>query len=725
MANDAIIQLENKFYISANSTYADDRVQVLNHIDTFGIFDRWGDILQLGPGVQGLYHEGTRYLSTLEFRICNARPLLLSSAIKEENEIMSVDLTNQLILRDTDPVPKGVLFIGRTKMVRNGSCHERIEFFNYGSEQHNFPVSINFNADFKDIFEIRGMVREKTGSIPIINHPDNNSIQFTYTGLDNIVRETNIKFHENPVAWVNNTQAEFDIRLEPHTGCIIEYSVSTGVNKTNSTHISFLEASEKSLAELKTESNYFPSIITSNGQFNHWINRSRADLISLLAKTPFGRYPYAGVPWYNTAFGRDGIITALQTLWASPGIAKDVLLFLAEHQAKEMDDFSDAEPGKIIHEMRKGEMVETGEIPFKKYYGSVDSTPLFLVLAGAYYNRTGDIDTIARIWENIEAANLWIDEYGDADGDGFIEYHNRSANGLVNQGWKDSYDSVSHEDGTLATGPIALCEVQGYVYDARKQIASLARILGKNDFAEKLESQAVQLRTTFNEKFWDEELKTFVIALDGDKNPCRIVSSNAGHCLFSGIADEHKAGLVVNTLMSADMFNGWGIRTLSRREKRYNPMSYHNGSVWPHDVALIAYGFFRYGYMKDALKLCGALFQASLFLELQRLPELFCGFMRRYGEGPTAYPVACSPQAWSVGAVFLLLKACLHIEIDGVKKRVTFRKPSMPEFINTISLSGLELFEGKKASFEIHRYKEDTGLSVQECPGDWQITVFK
>jgi glycogen debranching enzyme len=727
MNHDAIVQLENKYYISSNSSYADNRIKVLNHTDTFGIFDRYGDIRQFGDQVQGIYHEGTRFISESEFRINGERPLLLSSAIKEENEILSVDLTNQLFTADEHgaAIPKFSLHIKRSKFITNGSCHEKIEFINYGAETYEFNVSLAFQADFRDIFEVRGMTREKKGEIFEISHADGKVLLMRYMGLDDVERVTAVHLCQLPSQWENQEKPVFRITLPAGETHILEYSICFSIGKKDVVPMpGFDEAAELLSGELSASRKDFAHIFTSNEQLNHWVNRSQADLITLLANTGEGRYPYAGVPWYNTAFGRDGIITAYETLAVAPDIARDVLLFLSRHQATQLNSYQDAEPGKIVHEMRGGEMVETNEIPFKQYYGSVDSTPLFIALAGAYYERTADLETIRFLWPHIQAALQWIDVYGDPDGDGFVEYSHKSENGLINQGWKDSHDSIFDENGTLAVPPIALCEVQGYVYEAKLKAARLASLMGDEKYSDQLTGEAKYLREKFNTEFWDEELRSYVIALDGNKKPCRIVSSNAGHSFFSGIANPALAKRQVQTLMGEKMFSGWGIRTLAMDEVRYNPMSYHNGSVWPHDVAMIAHGFSRYGFQQETIKLTGALFDASLFLEQQRLPELFCGFGRRRGEGPTAYPVACSPQAWSVGAVFLLIQSCLRMEIQAPERKIIFHKPMIPDFMDNILITRLKVGESY-ASVELHRYKNDTGIVVKNIPENWEVITVK
>jgi glycogen debranching enzyme len=443
-----------------------------------------------------------------------------------------------------------------------------------------------------------------------------------------------------------------------------------------------------------------------------------------MADTPYGKYPYAGVPWYNTAFGRDGIITALQTLWLAPQLSRDVLKFLSAYQATDMDHASDAEPGKIFHEIRGGEMSALGEVPFKKYYGTIDSTPLYLVLAGEYYERTADFDTIKSIWPNILAAIDWINNYGDQDGDGFVEYNHKAEKGLTNQAWKDSFDAVFYDNGILADPPLALCEVQGYVYAAKVQAAKLMELFGNKDRAAQLAEEANTLKVAFNKQFWDEELSCYVLALDGQKRPCRVKSSNAGQVLFTGIAYPEMAAELVNTLMQPDMFNGWGIRTISVNELRYNPMSYHNGSVWPHDVSLIAAGFAKYGYHDEVAKLATGLFDASLFLHLQRLPELFCGFERRKGEAPTSYPVACSPQAWSVATVFMILQSLLQIKIVPAKKEISFHNPFLPSYLQVIKISGL-VVDGFVAELEIENHNNLVNVLWKNQPEEWRLVLIR
>lgn len=726
-----LIKIKDQQYIAADSTYADDKVLVLNHADTFGIFDRWGDISLIGKSIQGIYYAGTRYVSELELKINGERPILLSSAVKEKNETLYANLTNpDIFVGEEIVLAKGAIHIGRSKFVKDGMCHEKIIFTNYDINKHELFITYSINADFKDIFEVRGMKRKKRGHITSINK-NPKKISFTYEGLDNIIRTMILRFSPLPYT-IEETELGYKICLEPQHIFEIKYNIQF---KKNSQHSRSEDLNyDRSLHQLKTilenEKAQIADIVTPNGFFNHWINRSRTDLVSLIAHTPYGKYPYAGVPWYNTPFGRDGIITALEVLWVTPGIAKGVLLYLAQTQSKIKNDYQDAEPGKIFHETREGEMAVLGEIPFKLYYGTVDATPLFIVLAGAYYKRTGDLKTIKSIWPNIQAALKWIQDYGDIDGDGFVEYQHQSEQGLFNQGWKDSHDSVSYENGLLAQPPIALCEVQGYVYDAKIKAAFIANALGHKSLSASLLKEAALLKKRFNDVFWDNDLETYVLALDGEKKPCRVKSSNAGHCLFSGIVQEKYVERLTNTLLGPEMFSDWGIRTLSADAVRYNPMSYHNGSIWPHDNALIAYGLSKYGRQKEVLKILKGFFEAALFIDLQRLPELFCGFKKREEEGPVAYPVACSPQAWAVGTLFMLLQACIKIEIDAIEKKVFFHKPALPDFIDFIKIDNLSL-ANKSATVQLRRNNTKTGgmddvtVNVISKPADWEVVIIK
>ncbi len=622
-----------------NATENLTQTHAIKHGDTFAVLDLLGGIDALPKC--GVYHRDTRFLSRLALRIDNERPALVSSAISDDSVVVTVDLTCH-----------GVRARG-TKFLWNATLYQRLEIDNDGTST--VELSTEFNADFVDLFEVRGFKRACRGRF---DPPEvrGNTIQFSYEGLDRERRRTTIRFDPLPEE-STGTQACF--RLKPGLQTVLDFSVHCESGDRRSTSIAdFDEALQRLRSGISPATEVDRAIVSSNKQFNLWLRRSRADLRMMLTETPHGVYSYAGLPWYSTAFGRDGIITALECLSFNPGIARGVLTYLAATQATEENAARDAQPGKILHETRAGEMAACGEVPFDRYYGSIDATPLFVMLAGAYYDRTADVDFIRSIWPNIEQALNWIDNFGDLDGDGFIEYECSARGGLRNQGWKDSADAIFHSDGTLPDGPIALCEVQAYVFAAKRAAANLARTLQNTMLAEQLARQAQTLRRQFEEVFWCEELSTYAIALDGKKKLCRVRSSNAGHCLFAGITSADRAERVAATLMSEESFSGWGIRTIAATESRYDPMSYHNGSIWPHDNALIAAGFARYGLKNEGSVIFQALFDANTFFELNRMPELFGGFIRQPGIAPTPYPVSCSPQTWSACAVFLLIAAC-------------------------------------------------------------------
>lgn len=716
------IEIENKFYILAASALADQKQIVIKEGESFALFDIHGNIYPIPSGSQGVYHNGTRFLSRLEFEIDGLKPLLLSSSPREDNQMIIVDLTNPDInLHDDDVVLRGEIHISRSKFLWQGAYHERIHFANFGMQACEFSVDMKLDADYADIFEVRGTERPRKGEKKPLTATENGFL-FSYMGLDHILRETRVEFLPAPQR-MESGNVWYKVRLDPKEEFNIGLSAFFYDHGAALPSLqSFDEAKNAMNTYMEKVKDYSASFVTSNEQFNEWITRSKSDLITMTTRTAHGLYPYAGIPWYSTAFGRDGIITAFESLWAEPELAKGVLMYLAATQAKDFNDFQDAEPGKIFHETRGGEMAQLKEIPFKLYYGTIDATPLFISLAGAYLKRTNDLETIERLWPHIERALSWIDDFGDIDKDGFVEYKTKSSKGLTNQGWKDSYDSVFYEEGGLAEEPIALCEVQGYVYDAKVSAARIAGVLGLAEKAEKLYDEARVLKEKFNALFWSPSKQIYVLALDGKKKQCDVISSNAGHCLFSGIATPDRARLTANNLLNENMFSGWGIRTIAVSEARYNPMSYHNGSIWPHDNAMIAYGFYRYNMMPEVLKVMKAIFETAIKSDNFRLPELFCGFDRVKGKGPTAYPVACSPQAWSVGSVFLLLQSCLGLEIHAAQNKIEFHYPMLPGYMKEITISNLKIND-KAIILQVRKGKEGVEVSVLSDAHDIKIEV--
>jgi len=717
-----VVQIDDEWYVLASSSRTDDRTRVLKQGETFGLFDRYGDIQHIGIGEQGLYHEGTRFLSRYELTINDRRPLLLNSTIKQDNSAMTADLTTpDLYSNGSVCIPRGTLHVFRAKLLWQGTQYEHLRLFNYGKRPFRFTIEIHFAADFCDIFQVRGVKREHMGT-RLPEKDFKRSIRLGYKGLDNVERYTVISFSEE-IKLIASDKIQLQCNLCSHEEKDIYINTSCQFGKENHKTLSYKNVVQATRDAIHNISNSSATLFSSNEQFNDWINRSAADLHMLTTITPQGPYPYAGVPWFNTAFGRDGIITALQYLWLYPEMARGVLAFLAATQAKELNPAIDAEPGKILHETRHGEMAELGEIPFKAYYGTIDATPLFIVLAGAYYQRTGDRPFIESIWHKLERALDWIDNYGDRDKDGFVEYYRESDNGLMQQGWKDSNDSIFHRDGSSAKCPIALCEVQGYVYQAKKVMAEFAKLFGETQRAQQLITEATRLKTKFNEAFWSDKISTYVLALDGDKRPCEVVSSNAGHTLFSGIASKEYARRVVDTLTSDDSFSGWGIRTLAKSETRYNPMSYHNGSIWPHDNSLIAMGMANYGFKDKAIKVLTGMFDTGINMDLNRLPELFCGFDRLPAQGPTLYPVACAPQAWASGALFCMIQACLGLTFSAEKPQLRFHHPQLPDYLQRLQITNLR-FGNAVIDLSLRRHLNDVGINVIRKEGDIDIVVI-
>ena len=707
---------------AAGALLSERRLHTLKYGDLFGVYDQNGNILH-GSGIaDGIYYLDTRHLSGLSLSICGHQPILLSAVVRDNNAALSCDLTNpDLALGDTGEDPNGellghdLLHMRRTLFLRDRTAYERLLVRNYDVAPREVVIEFRFRADFADLFEARGMSRSRRGTLrPPVVAAD--TVTLSYDGLDRR-RSTRLRFSPAPET-LEAGLARFRLRLEPGQRRLIHVETTCDPDAEPDRDVpgAYLFSMVEARRALRTSSARAAAIASSNEIFNEVIRRCICDIYMLVTDKPDGPYPYAGVPWYSTAFGRDAIITAMQCLWLDPTLARGVLGYLAHHQAETMDPVADAEPGKILHEVRHGEMAELGEVPFRHYYGSVDSTPLFVMLAGDYLERTGDVATIARLWPNVERAIAWIDDYGDRDGDGFVEYGRRNDKGLVNQGWKDSFDSVFHADGTLADGPIALCEVQGYVYAARRSAASIARRLGQTAFAERMDAAADALRRDFDDRFWIEELGTYAIALDGAKRPCRVRSSNAGHLLMTGLVPPERAARVVSGLMSRTFFSGWGVRTIPAGEARYNPMAYHNGSVWPHDNAIIAIGLARMGYKDEAARLFGGLFEAALYADLRRLPELFCGFARQRGEGPVRYPVACSPQAWAAATIPSLLQSTLGLRFDPSAVTVHFDRPRLPAFLDELTLYNLAV-GGGRVTVHLVRSGREVAVNVIERHG--------
>jgi len=716
------LRLDEQFAILTETDRSKAPLRVLKYGDTFAVFDPHGDLRPSAAGEHGLYYAGTRFLSTCELLLSNRQPLLLSSTISEDNTVFAADLTNPDVVREDGQVAvaRGLLHVFRSRVLWNGTCVERVRVSNHALQAIDTTISLRFDSDFADIFEVRGTRRPRRGHrLPDAPAPD---CVLRYRGLDGSERRTRIQ-SVRPPDRLEHGLFVFTLSLDPHACADIEVVIACEIDDERHPFVRYDEVLALMRDRLAPHKDHC-LVLSSNETFNRWVRRSSADLTMMITDTPYGPYPYAGIPWFSTPFGRDGIITAMELLWAAPDVARGVLTFLGETQATTVADAQDAQPGKILHEMRRGEMAALGEVPFGQYYGTADATPLFVMLAHAYFERTADRAFIDGLWPHILAALDWIDSFGDADKDGFVEYSRRSDAGLIQQGWKDSFDSIFHADGSLAEPPIALCEIQGYVYGAWSGAARLAEARGDGTTAARWRERAASLQRQFDHAFWCEDLGTYALALDARKRPCRVRTSNPGHCLFTGIASQDRAGRVADTLMSNPSFAGWGVRTVAAGAARYNPMSYHNGSIWPHDNALVAAGLARYGFTGAAGRIMAAMFDLSEAVDLHRLPELICGFHRRGGESPTLYPVACAPQAWAAGAVYLLLQACLGLRIDAAERRVSFSRAVLPDTIDWLRIMNLSVAEAT-VDLLLTRHTYDVGVTVLRRDGDVEIVAVK
>lgn len=719
------LDTEDPYYVGVKASPPE--VRILKQENTFVIQDVRGDIYHVGNDELGVFYGATRYISRLVIHFGRRNEsLLLSSHIRKDNGLLRVELTNpDMDLGGGILVPKGSLHVRREKFLYSNHCYESIEIHHFGSDSFDLPLVVEYEADFKDIFEIRGMRRPKRGEGLEARFVDGGTL-LRYRGLDETERCTRFSFSRKPEK-LDASRASFLFRIEPGRNQRLEIvtSFSEGGGDPRPAE-KFENAYQKVRRHHAEGKEKFCSVTSTNEEFNAWLSRSLDDLVMMTAMTSKGiRYPDAGIPWYCTPFGRDGIWTSILCLWANPTLAKDALLFLSATQARDWKPSADAAPGKIIHEVRTGEMAALHEIPFGAYYGSIDSTPLYLLLAGEYFQRTADEVTIEAIWPNLIAALEWIDDVGDPKNMGFLAYRRESVDGLSNQGWKDSHDAVFHDDGRDPVPPIALCEVQGYVYAAKRNLAMLARHRGKKVLAARLVRECEELQERFDRAFWIPEMSTYALAIDGEGKPCRVHSSNPGHLLYTGIVKPERARALVKTLMSETLFSGWGIRTIGKHERRYNPISYHNGSVWPHDTAIAAIGMAQYGFKDEVERLFEGLFRASAWMPMHRMPEVFCGFTRDEEDPPVLYPVACSPQAWSSATVYGLLGALLGIRFSALSRTVYFHQPRLPAAFYEVRLGNLGFSGGRGLDVSAVRYQEDVAIRILVRGEDTNLIVEK
>ena len=675
----------------------------------------------MGPseGADGLFQDDTRILSKLSLRIHGQTPELLSGSVGRDNVVFTAHLTNA-VFRDHHGilVPEKELYIVRRRLLWRCKLYEALQIQNFAAEPVAFDLTFEADADFRDVFELRGMTRIRRGESlkPCV---DADCFTLSYRGLDGETRVTALAF--SAPAQIRDRRIILPVEVEPSASQHILMTIASNGDTSRPSRTAFLAALKGAKREARRHIKALDRIATSNAAFDRWIDRASADLALLITELETGPYPYAGIPWFSVPFGRDALVTALQVLWINPALARGVLAYLSAAQAAERSSFHDAEPGKILHETRKGEMARLREVPFGRYYGGVDATPLFVMLAGAYLKRTNDVAFCAELWPAIREALNWIEAFGDADGDGFVEYLRAEAGGLQNQGWKDSDSSIFHEDGSWAKGAIAVVEMQAYVVAAWRAAAEIASVLEDAETSSRLLQKADALQQAINRRFWCEELGTYALALDGDKRRCEISTSNAGHVLFCGVADEEKAKAVRRNLMDPRIFSGWGIRTVATDASLYNPMSYHNGSIWPHDCSIAASGLSRYGMNDAAGRIFTALFDAACRFPDFRLPELFCGFPRHASEAPVSYPSACTPQAWASGAVFLMLQASLGIEVEARTGTILVANPYLPDWLDHVTVNELPVGNGR-ATLHFRRRRDGVEVGMTAIEGPLHLT---
>jgi glycogen debranching enzyme len=685
-----------------------------------------GDIMPPGAPDAGLFYDDTRFLSRLELRVGGYRTVVLSSST-EQTFVSQIELTTgQITLRETYEIPENTVHIRREQLLASDIFYDHLTFENFNFHDVMLDIELAFEADFMDVFQVRGVARQHLGHYykPIV-HRD--SIIFHYCGLDGVTRDALIRFSPEPEQ-VDGTTAVWRLPLAPFKRFQLQCTVVPQVDGKQGRagrpdYTQQLRLRREAFAAWESHSTHFNS---SNRFFDQMVNTAKGDFHALQIPEGKEHVIAAGIPWFATMFGRDSILAAYQSLLLSPDLAAETLRVLARFQGKERDDWRDEAPGKILHEFREGEMTRANEVPFSPYYGSVDSTPLWLVLLSETYNWTADEALVHELLPHAYRALEWIDRYGDLDGDGFVEYQRCSKRGLANQGWKDSWDAILHRNGDVAQAPIALCEVQGYVYEAKYRMASLLRAFGDAVTAERLKREANEMAKRFEKAFWMPGRNFYALALDGEKRQVQVVSSNPGHLLFTRMLSQERARAVTQRFMKPDMFSGWGWRTLSQEERVFNPLSYHRGSVWPHDNSIVAHGMALYEFREPAKEVFDALFQAALNFRDTRLPELFCGIERREYDEPVQYPVSCSPQAWASGAVFLFLTSVLGIRPSAQRRELNIVTPTLPSFLDQLNIRNLKV-GASRVDLDFTRRGERTFCNVVDISGDKLLVnvVFK
>lgn len=691
---------------------------VIRERDLFLLTDATGQIPEGNANGYGLYYSDTRYVSGYDLSLDGNRLMVLLATAELGYSSEHVLTNYRMDDHGGRPLPHGTIEVKRTRVLED-VLEETIQVTNYNTFEVDVDLVLRFSADFADLFVVRGYRPERVGELYAPTW-QGNGLHLRYKGVDGRTRETMISFSPKP----DSTRQEqgtgtavFRLQLKPRHHRVIRLLCTMDGRLDTPRGVARFAIVEKEYSRWLSKST---RIKTDNDFFDAVLSRSLSDLRMLWNHEELeGGYIAAGTPWYDTLFGRDTAIVALQTLWLKPDLSRQCLAALARYQGVKFDPWRDEEPGKILHELRIGEMTQAGDLPFSPYYGSVDSTPLFLLLAGEYFQWSGDVDMMRHLETNLRAGIHWIETYGDIDNDGYLEYERHSRKGLVNQGWKDSGDSMVHANGDLLEPPIALVEVQGYVYAALKQLVPVFQALGDGEFAGSLLERAEALRERFLSDYWIKD-GFFALALDGTKRAAASVTSNAGHALWAGIAMPQQARQVADRLFQADMFSGWGIRTLSMDSPRYNPQGYHVGTVWPHDNSIIAMGLKRYGFETKVNQLATALFDAARVFPYYRLPELFGGTARSAHYVPVPYPVACRPQAWSAGVFPLLAQAIFGLCPNAPARRLYVVRPELPDWLQAAALHGMRVGKADVDLFYERRGSE-VAVEVVGIRGDLEV----
>ncbi|MBB5323934.1 glycogen debranching enzyme [Anoxybacillus tepidamans] len=694
--------------------------RVIKENDLFFLTDEKGNIPKNHPYGLGLYTKDTRFLSKLHLRINGQEPVLLSSDAGE-NYVATILLTNPHMEKDGEILLwRESVEIERKRFIYEGVLYERINLKNYYPKPVQFELSIQVDVDFADMFIVRGFQTGKVGK-RTGQTIGNRSLTFHYEGADQLKRATTITWDRQEKAVEEHGEIVFDFTLnhaeEQTVTLIIQPQIGDEARRNI---VSSIEALDRLKASYRQWESNITKMTTDYEPLARLVSRGIGDLRVLLTDLGYGPFPVAGLPWFGVPFGRDSLIAALQMLPFHPAIAKGTLLTMAKYQGKHLDPWRDEQPGKVMHEIRFGELATTNQIPFTPYYGTIDATPLFLVLLTEYVKWTGDFELVRQLKDNIDAAFMWIDQYGDRDGDLFVEYHQQSAKGIANQGWKDSGDSIIHRNGEYAKSPIALVEVQGYVYQAKMGLADIFEQLNESERAAQLRQQAKALKAKFDEHFWMEDVQFYAIALDGNKRQVGTITSNPGHVLFAEMLDSERVEATIRTLLSPKMFSGYGIRTMGEGEAGYNPMSYHDGSVWPHDNSIILLGLSKLGKRAEANTIIRGLIEAAAHFEYDRLPELFCGYSKQFGK-PVKYPVACSPQAWAAGTPLVFIQALLGLFPNSLKKEIRL-SPTLLEPMNVLKVENIAIGNGR-LSVTVTRQNGETNVHIDQNTTGYEVTI--